>query len=150
MLWPQLARTLDRVHTVLLSLYLRLLTSRGGHVMAPIIRLWYVISRRTDAEAEAPVLWPPDLKNWLIRKTLMLGKIEGGEWDDRGWHHWLTGHEFEQAPGDGEGQKSLACCGPWGHKELDMTEWVNNHHKLYTQPFRLCDGRILQTSHLLC
>ena len=38
-----------------------------------------------------------------------------------GWHHWLNGHEFEQTPGDGEGQGSLACCSPWGHKELDMT-----------------------------
>ena len=47
--------------------------------MAPIIRLWYAISRRTDAEAEAPVLWPLDSKNSLIGKTLMLGKIEGGE-----------------------------------------------------------------------
>ena len=39
-----------------------------------------------------------------------------------GWHHWLTGHEFDQAPGDGEGQGSLACCSPWGRKELDTTE----------------------------
>ena len=39
-----------------------------------------------------------------------------------GWHHWLNGHEFEQAPGDGEGQGSLVCCSPWGRKESDMTE----------------------------
>jgi len=43
-----------------------------------------------------------------------------------GWHHQLDGHEFEQAPGDGEGQGSLACCSPWVHKELDMTEQMNN------------------------
>ena len=43
-----------------------------------------------------------------------------------GWHHWLDGHELEQAPWDGEGQSSLACCSPWGLKELDMTEWLNN------------------------
>ena len=42
-----------------------------------------------------------------------------------GWHHWLNGHEFEQAPRVGDGQGSLACCSPWGHKELDMTEWLN-------------------------
>ena len=44
-----------------------------------------------------------------------------------GWHHWLNGHEFEQTPGDGEGQGSLACCSPWGHKESDTTEWVNSN-----------------------
>ena len=45
--------------------------------------------------------------------------------DERvGWHHQLDGHEFEQAPGVGDGQGSLACCSPWGHKELDMTEHV--------------------------
>ena len=43
-----------------------------------------------------------------------------------GWHHQLNGHEFEQAPGDGEGQGSLTCCSPWGHKESDMTERLNN------------------------
>ena len=44
-----------------------------------------------------------------------------------GWHHQLNGHEFEQAPGDGEGQGSLACCSPWGLKELDTTEQLNNN-----------------------
>ena len=74
---------------------------------------------RTDAEAEAPVLWPPDVKSQLIGKTLMLGKIEGeeekGTTEDElvGWHHLLTGHEFEQAPGNGKGQGSLMCCSPW-------------------------------------
>ena len=42
-----------------------------------------------------------------------------------GWHHWFNGHEFEQAPGVGDGQGSLVCCSPWGHKELDTTEWLN-------------------------
>ena len=74
---------------------------------------------RTDAEAEAPVLWPPDVKSQLIGKTLMLGKIEGeeekGTTEDElvGWHHLLTGHEFEQAPGNGKGQGNLMCCSPW-------------------------------------
>ena len=46
-----------------------------------------------------------------------------------GWHHQLNGHEFEQAPGDGEGQGSLACCSPWGHKELGTTEQLNNNNQ---------------------
>ena len=62
-----------------------------------------------------------------LEKILMLGKIEGrrrrGEEDEMaGWHHRLNGHEFEQASGVGDGQGSLACCSPWGHKESDMTE----------------------------
>ena len=57
----------------------------------------------------------------------MLGKIEGrrrrtAKDEMVGWHHQLNGHEFEQAPGVGDGQGSLACCSPWGHKELDTTE----------------------------
>ena len=62
-----------------------------------------------------------------LEKTLMLGKIEGGQekgmTEDEmvGWHHRLNGYEFEQAPGDGEGQGSLACCSPRGHKESDTT-----------------------------
>ena len=59
----------------------------------------------------------------------MLGKIEAGEGDGKdemfGWHHCLDGHESEQASGVGDGQESLACCGPWGCKELDMTERLN-------------------------
>ena len=51
-----------------------------------------------------------------------------------GWHHQLDGHEFEQAPRDGEGQGSLACCSPWGHKKSDTTEQLNDNNKyiLYT------------------
>ena len=48
--------------------------------------------------------------------------FEGGDGDDRGWHHRLNGHEFEEAPGVGDGQGGLACCSPWSRKELDMTE----------------------------
>ena len=46
-----------------------------------------------------------------------------------GWYHSLDGHEFEQAPGDGEGQGSLVCCSPWGHKESDATEKLNNNNQ---------------------
>ena len=87
---------------------------------------------RSDAEAEAPVLWPPDTKSWPIRKDPDAGKDwrqeEKGTTEDEmvGWHYQLSGHEFEQTPGDSEGQGSLACCSPWGHKELDKTEWLNN------------------------
>ena len=91
---------------------------------------WIFIGR-TDAEAETPVLWPPDAKNWLIRKDPDAGK--DWRWEEKGtteeemvgWHHWLDGHEFEQAPGVGDGQGSLVCCSPWGCRELDMTEWLN-------------------------
>ena len=67
-----------------------------------------------------------------LEKILMLRKIEGREEkvttenEMVGWHHRLNGHEFEQASGDGEGQGSLVCCSPWGHKESDTTEQLNN------------------------
>ena len=48
-----------------------------------------------------------------------------------GWHHQLNGHEFEQTPGNGEGQGNLACCGPWGHKESDMTVQLNNNKECW-------------------
>ena len=86
---------------------------------------------RAYADAEAPVLWPPDAKSQLIRKESDAGKDwrqeEKGMKEVKmiGWHHWLNGHGFEQAPGDGEGQRSLACCSPWGHKILDTTEQLN-------------------------
>ena len=91
---------------------------------------WIFIGR-TDAEAETPILWPPDVKNWLIWKDPDAGKDwrqeEKGTTEDEvvGWHHRLDGHEFEQAPGVSDGQGSQACCSPWGHKESDMTERLN-------------------------
>ena len=93
-----------------------------------ILKESWVFIGRTDVKAETPILWPTDAKNWLIWKDPDAGKDEGRR---RGrqrmrWHHRLSGHEFEQALGDGEGQRSLACCSPWGRKDLDMTEWLNN------------------------
>ena len=85
---------------------------------------WIVIGR---TEAEAPVLWPPDAKNWLIGKDPDAGKdwgqAEKGMTEDDmiGWYHWLNRHEFEQTPGDSEGQGSLVCYSSWGYKESDMT-----------------------------
>ena len=87
--------------------------------------------KRTDAETEALILWPPDAKNWLIGKDPDGGKDwrqeEKGTTEDEmaWWHHRLDGHEFEQAQGVGEWQGSQACCSPWGHKESDTTEQLN-------------------------
>ena len=78
-----------------------------------------------------PILWPPDVKNWLTRKDPDAGKDwrwEGkGTTEDEmvGWHHWLNGREFEQALEVGDRQGSLVCCSSWGHKESDKTEWLN-------------------------
>ena len=88
---------------------------------------WIFIGR---TDAEALILWPPDVKNWLIEKTLMLGKIEGRwrrEQEDEmvGWHHQFYAHELEQAPGVSDGQRSLACFSSWGCKKSDTTEWLN-------------------------
>ena len=80
----------------------------------------WVFIGRTDAEAETPILWPSDAKNWLIGKDPDAGKDwrqeEKGMTEDEmvGWHHWLNGHEFGQALGFDDGQESLACCSPWG------------------------------------
>ena len=83
------------------------------------------------AEAEAPVLWPPNVKNWLILK----GPDDVKDWRQEkkgmtenemvGWHHRLDGPEFEWASGVGDGQRSLACCSPWNCNESDTTEWLN-------------------------
>ena len=92
----------------------------------------WIFIRRTDAEAETPILWLPDAKRQLTGKDADdekdWGQEEKGMTEDEmvGWYHWLDGHEFEQALGDGEGQGSLACCSPWGHKKSDMTEQLNN------------------------
>ena len=82
---------------------------------------------RTDAEAETPVLWPPDAKNWLIWKDSDAGK--DWRWEEKGttdaemvgWHHRFKGDKLQQTPGGSEEQRSLACCSPWGHKESDTT-----------------------------
>ena len=92
---------------------------------------WIFIGR-TDAEAEAPILWPPDVKSWLIGKDPDAGKYcrQEEKWvtEDEivGWHHQLNEHEFEQAPRKSEGQGSLECCSPGGHKESDTAEQMNN------------------------
>ena len=93
-------------------------------------QLWDFFGRN-DAKAEAPVLWPPHAKCWLIGKDSDAGRDWGqeekGTTEDEmaGWHHWLDGHEFEQAVGVGDGQGSVTCCTSWGCKESDTTERLN-------------------------
>ena len=102
----------------------------------------WLFTGRIDAEAETPVLWPPDVKNWLIWKDSDAGKDwrqeEKGKTEDEmvGWHYQLDGHEFEQALGVGDGQGSLAGCRPWDWKESNMTEELN------WRLFSLCWKRI--------
>ena len=87
---------------------------------------WIFIGR-ADIEAEALILWPPDAKKWLIGKDPDAGKNWRQEEKEAikdhliEWHHWLNGCEFEETQGDGDGQKILVCCNPWGHKESNMT-----------------------------
>ena len=96
----------------------------------------WILTGRDDAEAEVPVLWPPNVNSQSIGKNPDAGKDwrweEKGMTEDEmvGWHHWFNGHEFEQAPGDGEGQESLVCCSPWGHEESDTIMWLNNNSKI--------------------
>ena len=91
-----------------------------------ILDTWTVIWR-TEAEAEAPVLWPSNMKSQLIGKDPDAGKDWGkeekGTTEDEmvGRYHWLSGHDFEQTPGATEEQGHLACCSLRGYKELDMT-----------------------------
>ena len=93
---------------------------------------WIFIGR-TNVEAEAPIILPLDVKSWLVGKDPDAGK----DWEQEekrmteaemvGWHHCLSGHG---TPGNSEGQGSLVCCSPWGHKELDVTEWLNINNGL--------------------
>ena len=98
-------------------------------------RSWIFIGR-TDAKAETPILWPPDVKNWLLGKDLDAGKDwrqEKGMTEDEmvGWHHWLNGHGFGWTPGAGDGQVSLEWSSPWFCRvgqdwvtELNWWQWV--------------------------
>ena len=103
---------------------------------------WIFIAR-TNAEAEAPVLWPPDATSWLLRKDPDAGK--DWRWEEKvstkdemvGRHHWLDEFEFEQALGIVHGQRGLTGCSPWGHKELNTTEGLNWNLKLKTDGEKL-------------
>ena len=89
---------------------------------------------RTDVEAETLIVWLLDARNWLIWKDPDAGKDWGQEEkgmtedETAGWHHWLNGHGFGWTLGVGGGtppQGGMVCCGSWGHKESDTTEWLN-------------------------
>ena len=101
----------------------------------------WIFIRRTDDETEVPILWPPDVKSQLSRKDPDAGKDwrqEKGMTEEEmvGWHHLLDVHKFEQASGDGEGQRRLVCCSSWGWKESDMTERLNyNNNKNLNRHF---------------
>ena len=101
-------------------------------------QLWLFIGR-TDTEAEAPIFWLPYVKSQLIGKDSDSGKDWGQEkamTEDEmvGWHHRLNGHEFEQIPGDSEGQGNLTCCSPWGcrigHSRVtkQQKQWIIQTH----------------------
>ena len=91
----------------------------------------WVFIGRTDVEVETPLLWPPDVKSWLIGKDPDArkdwGQEEKGTTEDEmvGWHHRLNGHGFGWTLGVGDGQGGLVCCGSWGRKESETTEWLN-------------------------
>ena len=93
----------------------------------------WVFFWRSDPEAETLILWSPDAKNWLVWKDPNAGKDwrqeKKGMIEDEmaGWHHWLDGHEFEQAPGVVDVQGNLVCCSPWGLKRIghDWTELIS-------------------------
>ena len=105
----------------------------------------WIFIRRTDANAKAPILWPPDSKSGLTGKDPDAGK----DWRQEEkevtvdemvrWQHWLDGHEFEHALGVGDVKGSLACCSPWGRKELDTTEQLNWTHLSSTEPVVDCE-----------
>ena len=114
---------------------------------------WIFIGR-TDAEAEAPILWLPDGKNWLTGKDPDAGKDrrqeEKGMTEDEmvGWYHRLDEHEFEQALGVGDGQGTLPCCSPWGYKEWDTTERLNwTEVKAWTLPQFYLESPLLKSLH---
>ena len=119
----------------------------------------WIFTGRTDAEAESPILWPPDAKSWLLGKDPDAGKDwrweEKGMTEDEmvGWHHQLDGHEFEQVSGVGNGQGSLACCSSWGHKESDTTEqlnWTDLPPALHPPPTSTkSSGLLLSQGHIL-
>ena len=86
---------------------------------------------KTDIEAEAPIIWPPDVKSWHLKTSWYWERLRAGrEGDVRGWGVWtvssINGHGFTpKLMGVGDGQGGLVCCDSWDNKELDMNEWLN-------------------------
>ena len=121
------------------------LGSKEIHPVHPKGNKSWIFIRMTDSEA--PILWPPDVKNWLIRKDPDAGKgwrqEEKGTTENEmvGWHHWLNGHEFEQSLGVGDGQGGLACCSPGVTKsQIWLSDWTKQLSiKLYHISNRVLD-----------
>ena len=101
----------------------------------------WIFTGRTDAEAEAPILWPLDVKSWLIGEDPDAGKDwrqeEKAETEDEmvGWHHRLNGHEIGQTLGDGEGQRDLVCYSPWGCKVRH--DWATEQQLHYSRQSKM-------------
>ena len=109
------------------------LDSKQNKPVNPKLNQPWIFIRKTDVEAEAPILWPRDVKSRLTEKYPDTWKGWGQEekrvTEDEmvGWHHQPNGSEFEQTQRDGEGQGGLACCSPWGRRVGHMTEQLNNN-----------------------
>ena len=120
----------------------------------------WILTGRTNAEAEAPILWPPGVKSWLTGEDPDPGKDwrreEKGTTENEmaGWHHRLNGHEFEWTSGIVDGRGGLACCRPWGCKESDMTQWLNWSKKkcegLFSSLSRFLGLNCMKSLRLLC
>ena len=111
----------------------RLPDSKEFKPISPKGKQPWIFIGKTDSEAEALIIWPPDAKGWIIWKDPDAGKDWGQEekgvteHELVGWHHRLDGHEFEQTLEDSEGWGSLVCCSPWGCKELDLVTEQQQH-----------------------
>ena len=118
------------MHEAMGSNYIFKLSIISKYIL-PLVTICLSLVCFTDVKAEAPGLWPPHVTSWLIGKDSDAGRDWGqeekGTTEDEmaGWHHRLNGRESEWIPGDGDGQRGLACCDSFGHKESDMTEWLN-------------------------
>ena len=129
--WTLRKAECQRIDAFELWCWRRLLDCKEIQPVHPTGDQSWVFIGRTDVEAETPILWPPNAKSWLIGKEPDAGKDWGqeekGTTEDEmvGWHHRLNGHGFGWTLGVGDGQGGLACCGSWGRKESDMTEWLN-------------------------
>ena len=131
------------IHTYVCIFIYIFLRWQGEQTISPKGNQSWLFIGRTDTEAEAPILRPPDLKSWLSGKDPNVGKgwgHEKGATEDEmvGWHHRLDGHEFEQTPGDGDGQGGLASCSPCVRGELDTTERLNNNIHIFSYHFPCC------------
>ena len=131
------------LNLVLEKIFENLLGCKEVQPVNPKGKQSWVFFGRTDAEAETPVLWPPDMKNWLIGKDPAAGKDwrqeEKGMTEDEmvGWHHRVNGHGFEQAPGVGDRQGSLVCCAVYGSQRVghDWATELNWTHTYTTSSF---------------